>query len=128
MHSIFQVGSDNCGLFAIAYATAEAHGRDPADCNFKQAGMRQHLYECFCNGKFTPFPERNIRSQHSGLLSKDNITVRCYRRMPEIAEIPMIECSVCLKWFHVAYCSSSLRDEHLNDPEKAWLCQLCSTK
>lgn len=42
-----ECGSE-CGLFAIATATALAFGLNPI--SFEQSSMRQHLMECFENG------------------------------------------------------------------------------
>ena len=38
-----QVGGSDCGLFAVAFATALCAGKDPFTCSFKQAQMRSHL-------------------------------------------------------------------------------------
>ena len=43
-HSSLQVGSYDCGLFAIAYITGIAHGIEPARFVFEQSNMRRHLY------------------------------------------------------------------------------------
>ena len=54
---ILQGGSYDCGLFAIAFATALAHGMDPVECFFDQRKLRRHLYQCLVAGKLTPFPQ-----------------------------------------------------------------------
>ena len=41
-----QLGSKDCGLFAIVYAVEIACGNDPAKFIFKQSDMRQHLHNC----------------------------------------------------------------------------------
>lgn len=99
--------SFDCGLFAIAFATAEAHGKDPKACCFDQSAMRQHLYKCFSRRKLTPFPEKKTTAVHTALKSRDDIAVHCYCRLPELKNVPMVECSACLKWFHVACCDDS---------------------
>ena len=40
-----QVGGNDCGLFAIAIATAIAFGADPTKLHFDQAAMRSHLIQ-----------------------------------------------------------------------------------
>ena len=52
----FQIGDADCGLFAIAFATALCSRVDPSQLSFDQFKMRQHLVDCFNNGKITPFP------------------------------------------------------------------------
>ena len=42
-----QKGTTDCGLFAIANATAIAHGKNPSKLQFKQKSMRAHLIDCF---------------------------------------------------------------------------------
>ena len=51
-----QTGSSDCGLFALATATALCFGDDPAHLTFDQNRMRTHLLRCFCNEKMTRFP------------------------------------------------------------------------
>ena len=51
-----QKGSSDCGLFAIAAATAAAFGQEPSTLKFIQEKMRTHLVTCFQNQKMSPFP------------------------------------------------------------------------
>uniref|UniRef100_A0A1X7TP91 Ubiquitin-like protease family profile domain-containing protein n=1 Tax=Amphimedon queenslandica TaxID=400682 RepID=A0A1X7TP91_AMPQE len=51
-----QSGSSDCGLYAIANATALANGIDPQSCVYRQNEMRQHLIQCISNKKMTLFP------------------------------------------------------------------------
>ena len=41
-----QIGSNDCGLFCIAYAEDLAEGNDPPDIKFDQSCMWRHLVEC----------------------------------------------------------------------------------
>ena len=50
-----QIGTWDCGLFAVAYAVEVCSG-----C-FDQTRMREHLYSCLQEGVLKPFPQ--IRSQ-----------------------------------------------------------------
>ena len=49
-----QKGVTDCGLFAIANATAIAHGKNPTQ--FKQDFMRAHLLDCFDQKHMSLFP------------------------------------------------------------------------
>ena len=51
-----QVGSSDCGLYAVAVATALAFGIDPTASIFNQDDMSSHLKECFEKQKMDPFP------------------------------------------------------------------------
>ena len=59
-----KVGSNNCGLFCIAYAVDLADDNDPSDIEYDQSCMRWHLVECFKKGKLALFP-RNSRNLNS---------------------------------------------------------------
>ena len=90
-----QNGTSDCGLYAIAFATAIAFGDDPASCLFDAQKMRQHLYYCLEAGKLEPFPHRSRLGGHV-----KNEDVYCVCRMPEMHSVSMIECTQCSKWFH----------------------------
>ena len=54
-----QIGTKDCGLFAIAIATTLASSRDiKHTCNvtYNQSTMRGHLIKCFENYYLSPFP------------------------------------------------------------------------
>ncbi len=57
--------------------------------------------------------------------STDDIAIHCYCRMPELKDVPMIECSSSFKWFHVACCHDSITDEQLKELDTTWCCQVC---
>ena len=46
------------GIFAIAFATAIAHGLNPSRQHFNQQAMRAYLVDCFNNKLLTPFPSK----------------------------------------------------------------------
>ena len=51
-----QSHSNNCGLFAIAIATAILFKDDPEKLVFKEQEMRQHLLQCFEKATMILFP------------------------------------------------------------------------
>ena len=51
-----QKGSKDCGIYAIAFATAIAFDRNPSRQNFKQEEMRAHLVNCFNKNHISVFP------------------------------------------------------------------------
>jgi len=51
-----QKGGNDCGLFAIVYATAIAFHQFPVKKTFRQESMRAHLVTCFKLDKILPFP------------------------------------------------------------------------
>ena len=68
-------GSNDCGLFAIAYATELAHGGDPAKVVYSQGEMRSHFIKCLENGILTPFPRELelVRTERPTTLTLDMI-------------------------------------------------------
>ena len=54
----FKKNSDDCGLFAIATATALAHNIDPMMILFDETQLRSHLIACFQGDRLTSFPVR----------------------------------------------------------------------
>ena len=51
-----QIGTKDCGLFAITYATALALGQDPSKLSFHQESMWSHFVACLEQDKLMPFP------------------------------------------------------------------------
>lgn len=52
-----QIGSADCGLFALAFATDLCQGLDPTTQRYDQALMRQHYVTCLESAKVIPFPK-----------------------------------------------------------------------
>ena len=51
-----QTNSYDCGLFAIANATAIVFGENPIYHHFSVHAMRDHLIKCYENKEMSPFP------------------------------------------------------------------------
>ena len=66
-----QTGGDDCGLFAIAFATSICHNRDPVRVQYKQEKMREHLLQCFQKSFMEPFPLVRYRTA-TGITRKTN--------------------------------------------------------
>ena len=56
-----QVGSHDCGVFAIAFAVEVLSKGDISDTVFDQSKMRTHLISCLETGKLVPFPKYCIQ-------------------------------------------------------------------
>lgn len=52
-----QIGSGDCGLFALAFATYLCQGLDPTNQRCDQALMRQHYVTRLKSANVTPFPK-----------------------------------------------------------------------
>ena len=101
-----QTSHVDCGVFAIAFATALAFGQDPSKLRFDVPKMRQHLVECLKSKKMSPFPEMKPGSSDVVLSKRKFYTVElfCSCRMPyekpkSEADL-MAQCGSCKEWFH----------------------------
>ena len=95
-----QSGLNDCGVFAVAYATTLCLGKSPGKYTFDQTKMRKHLQRCLEKRHFTMFPiTKERRYTGNKIKGEISIPVYCSCRMP--AMNPMIECCSCHEWFHV---------------------------
>ena len=90
-----QTGSTECGLYAIAYMTALAHGQDPAMIVFDQISLRRHLGECFENGYLEPFPLIKNRRIKERVKREKTIPIYCKCRLPESDNSPIGLSTLC---------------------------------
>ena len=56
-----QRGHADCGLFAIAFATALCSAKYPTEINFIQHQLRKHLQKCLVERDITGFPQTRKR-------------------------------------------------------------------
>ena len=56
----YQLGSDDCGLFAIANACEICFGRDPSIVKYTQKDMRKHLVTAFDTLKLMSSMQRMV--------------------------------------------------------------------
>lgn len=131
-----QPNSNDCGVFAIAFATALLFGQDPSRIEFVTSVMRQHLNSCLKKGELTPFPEtRSTLTFNSRRISTTmKIKVYCVCRRPELFRIPkkgedrhkdedMHSCERCHEWFHRK--CENIPDRAFKSNETVWICKSC---
>ena len=116
----YQVGTNDCGLFAIASACAICSGENPAELKFNQAHMRTYLLMAFENAIMTPFPSKQLRRHFPVAIKEKKLSVYCSCRRPYNGE-QMMECFSCKKWFHC----SCMRISDTNISKLVWLCENC---
>ena len=73
-----QPNSNDCGLFAVAFATELVHGRDPSLCHFNTSAMRQHLVGCLSEGHLSRFPLKKRRRIPLGSKVKKSVQEHIY--------------------------------------------------
>jgi len=117
-----QSGSYDCGLYSIAYATALAHGKDPATHQYNQEEMRPYLRKCLIDRKLKVFPHKAI-CPSGNFHSEEKLAVHCICRMPEIKGQPMVECTSCQEWYH--FVCEKVTSKSMTSAE--WYCTKCMT-
>ena len=99
----------DCGVFAIAFATALAFGDDPTKKRFDVKKMRRHLRDCLKVKRMSPFPE--IAGAEVGSVKADVCKeIKCVFELFCICRMPyekpkkeddfMAECDACKEWYH----------------------------
>ena len=100
-----QNGSNDCGLFSIAFATTLCFGKQPENICYNQSLIRSHLLNCIEKGVMEEFPTvREPRLKTNKITCSRIIDVYCKCRMPQISGIPMISCFECEEWYHGNIC------------------------
>ena len=61
-----QSGASDCGVYAIAFATALAQGKHPECYVFTQHKMRVQLRRCLIGGKMEKFPHTEVCMSDAG--------------------------------------------------------------
>ena len=60
-----QKGSNDCGLFALAFLFCVCLGINPVDYKFNQCEMRSHYLNCLHTNSITVFPGEIVREKSS---------------------------------------------------------------
>ena len=88
--------SSNCGVFAVAFATDLAYGRNPSKHLYNQDLLRSHFRKCLCEQKMTPFPSTDKKP---GKPNTECIEVMCTCSLPANGE-SMVQCIECKELYH----------------------------
>ena len=78
-----QTNGYDCGLYAVANATALAYGRDPTTHVYIPRMMRSHLYKCFENKHIEPFPMANTKAKQKKQKKVFDVPLYCVCNMPD---------------------------------------------
>ena len=84
-----QRGSNDCGLFALAFVTSVCFGIDPASQIFDQKAMHRHLLDCIEEEEMRPFHSMHGRKPKP--LNTESLKVFCSCRLPYHEEM-VVEC------------------------------------
>ena len=97
MNSGIQPNTNNCGVYAIAFAVSLAFGKEPAYLHFDNSKMRSHLLNCLQSGVLTEFPCKP-EQRKSLYVQAHTVPLYCTCPMPE-SDL-MFQCTKCQRWFH----------------------------
>ena len=120
-------GSD-CGLFALACATDLVYDRDPFLSYWNTKEMRPHLVKCLETKQMTCFPLDKARRipVRKRLKKSIKVNIHCICRMPYgRAELKMVCCDMCHKWFH---CTCLQVEEGASLSDMHWECNQSTCK
>lgn len=115
-----QMGSSDCGVFAIAFATDLAFGLNPASHYYEQDKLRPHFIECLKSQQMTPFPSKNIQP---GKPNTEYLYVYCHCRMPDDGKERMAQCTGCKEWYHES--CENIPQAVFKDDSHDWKCKVC---
>ena len=118
-----QTNGTDCGVYAIAFATALCNNLDPTSLKFNRRAIRDHLWQALQCGHLSMFPFEKRRPQDQNKLVK--ISVYCECRMPyNPPKDKMAECTGCKKWFHKE--CQQIADKVFKFARFQWRCKTCS--
>ena len=94
-----QPNTNDCDLFAIAFAITISSGQAPEHLLFDVEQMRSHLTSCFEKKEMNPFPliEEAMREE-KGQLGRMRQCMACKCRLLESNK--MVCCDTCSEWYH----------------------------
>jgi hypothetical protein len=121
-----QIGSSDCGLFAIANAVQLMLNKDPVNVEFEQNFMRKHLHNCFIDRCITPF-QSNLRTVRRLVVYEKLYNIYCYCRSIMMKNDAMICCDECLQWYHQKCLDMNEQDFTLyaTNKSKSFKCNKC---
>lgn len=122
-----QVGSADCGLLALAYATSLCLGQDPVNVTYDQMHIRSHFLQCILDGKMTAFPGICNRTVRKPIAFTTSIKIYCSCRHIYVKGQRMIQCHACREWYH-ATCinlSDSAFAEAAEETDYRYICKNC---
>ena len=122
--------TNDCGPFAIAFATSLVCGHNPATVNYNQDMLRPHLLQCLEESNISPFPETDSMSKRCGAKTL-TVKLYCSCRMPwhrchrSLADKQMAQCDGCSEWFHQS-CENIPDSVFVDDDNSTWKCHQCT--
>ena len=116
-----QTNGNDCGLYAIANATALAFGRDPSKEQYIPNKLREHLIQCLENKEMRPFPTAKGTSKRRKAIKKtENLQLYCVCKMPD-THTNYFLCDKCSDEYH----PECLGLDMLQHKDRSFICPAC---
>lgn len=112
-----QPNLNDCGVYAIAFATSLLYGEDPTELHYDILCLRKHFKQCIDKCVMTPFPS-TVKYRCPTTLFEIKTDIYCNCRCPDDAKL-MIQCDKCQQWYHSACIKLTKK------PARKWKCKLC---
>eukprot|EP00731_Ephydatia_muelleri_P006550 Em0003g798a len=106
-----QQGCDDCGLFAIAFATSLARGEQPGSFFYQQKAMRKHLVDCLEKQNITAFPIQKIRRHGSKAMNLSLVSIFIFLRLFGLGRSD--NCGDCPNYGTILTCDPQTCDRNL---------------
>ena len=118
-----QLGTTECGPFAVAFASSLARQMDPASCSYDQDSLRTEISKIFTSATFHPIENGRKKKTKA---KKENVLLYCSCNLNYIAHKNdvgenMISCDNCKRWYHKA--CQLISDEAFR--KKRYVCSSC---
>ena len=88
---------NNCGLYALAFASTLCSGKDPRHITFSKTDLRKHLLQCLMQNEMEPFPGEKLRRKK---MVKETMILEIFCTCWSTQDGNMVECDICKEWFH----------------------------
>ena len=118
-----QTNGVDCGVYALAFATALCFGKDPCEILLNRRTARKHLWWCLENENLAMFPHSS-RQSSPGLLVTIKVPIYCSCRRSNTSG-NMVECDGCSKWYHQD-CENIPNKFFRKALLKTWVCSSCN--
>ena len=116
-----QRGSQDCGLYTIAFMTSLAYEKIPVTEVYEQEEMRPHLVSCFEKQSMSCFPVVKKRRVKNPIVKTTQIELYCTCRMPYDADQEMVGSDSCNGWYHLSCITAEARKRI--GPFNKWFCE-----
>ena len=117
----------DCGVYAVAFATALATGQNPCDLQLDGRRLRSHLIECLRQQRLTRFPQLDAARERHEPPYALTLPLFCYCRRGDAAlnhDWDMAQCrGGCAGWYH-RICADI--PQKVFDGDVEWVCRLCT--